>query len=392
VDLTDVDASEQTAVLEAHANRLQAGLDLSAGSLLRVAYFTLGQNRPGRLLIVVHHLAMDGVSWRILLEDLQLAYRQLSENRPVQLPPKTTAFRDWAKRLDEYAQSEALKEEVGWWTAVPPTTSLPRDFDTPAANTEATADSVTVSLTEAETEALLREVPDVYRTEINDILLTALAQTLGEWTGETAVCIHLEGHGREDLFDDSDVSHTIGWFTALYPVRLDLTGIGRPGEAIMAVKEQLRRLPRRGIGYGLLRYLCRDEAVSAAMQRLPQPEVSFNYLGQMDQAGGDAALFGPAPESKGAERSPQAQRTHLLEIDGGIMSSRLELAWSYSTQVHRRETIARVAESYIDLLRALITHCQSPEAGGVTLSDVTDFGWEQDDLDDILSAIDGLGD
>jgi non-ribosomal peptide synthase protein (TIGR01720 family) len=208
--------------------------------------------------------------------------------------------------------------------------------------------------------------------------------------GETAVLIHLEGHGREDLFADVDVSRTIGWFTALYPVQLDLAGIEQPGAAIMAVKEQLRQLPRRGIGYGLLRYANRDKAIADLMQKLPQPEVSFNYLGQMDQVAAGTSPFGPAPESKGAERHQQAQRTHVLEIDGGMMGNRLELAWSYSTQIHRRDTIARLAESYIEALRALIIHCQSPAAGGITLSDVSDFGWQQDDLDDILSAIEQI--
>ncbi|KAA3663548.1 MAG: hypothetical protein DWQ04_10335 [Chloroflexi bacterium] len=390
VDLSDVVVGEETAVLQTHANRLQASLDLHNGPLMHVAYFTFGANKPGRLLILVHHLAMDGVSWGILLEDLQLAYQQLANNQPVQLPPKTTSFRHWAQRLTELAQSEALQDEVAWWTAVSTLTPLPRDIDTPAANTEASADSITVGLTQAETEALLREVPDVYRTEINDILLTALAQALSQWTGNSAVRIHLEGHGREDLFEEVDLSRTVGWFTSLYPVQLDLTGITQPGAAIMSVKEQLRQLPQRGIGYGLLRYLSTDPATQTAMQAIPHPEVSFNYLGQMGQGMNDDSPLSMAPEARGMERSPQARRTHLLEIDGSIGDGRLEMAWTFSRNSHSRNTIIQVAEQFIDALRNLITHCQSPESGGVTLSDVSDFGWEQNDLDDILSAIDDL--
>ncbi len=389
VPFTYVELSgEETAVLETHATQLQASLDLQNGPLLRVAYFTFGANKPGRLLILVHHLAMDGVSWGIVLEDLQLAYQQLSQNQPVQLPPKTTSFQDWARRLAVLAQSETLQEEAAWWTAVSPTI-LPRDFDA-AANTEASAESITVGLTQAETEALLREAPEAYRTEINDILLTALAQALNEWTGQTTATIHLEGHGREDLFEDVDVSRTVGWFTSLYPVQLDLTDISQPGEAIKAVKEQLRQLPQRGIGYGLLRYLSTDTAVQSAMQAIPHPEASFNYLGQMGQGMTADSPLSMAQESRGMERSPQAQRTHLLEIDGSVSAGRLQMAWTFSRDIHRRSTIAQVAENFIEALRLLIAHCQSPEAGGVTLSDVADFGWEQDDLDDILSAIDGL--
>lgn len=384
-DLPDAGAlAERTAAL-------QASLNLSDGPLLRIGYFTLGKNQPAYLLAAAHHLVIDGVSWRILLEDLQLVYQQLLQGQPVRLPPKTTSFRHWAQRLAEFAQSEELRQELDWWTAVTLSTPLPRDYDAPLAeNKEGTAQSVTVSLTAAETEALLRQAPEAYRTEINDLLLTALTQTFARWTGQPGLRLNLEGHGREDLFPDVDLSRTVGWFTALYPVELHLTGSEQPGEAIMAVKEQLRRIPKRGIGYGLLRYLCEDTAVREKLAAIPQPELSFNYLGQMGQEETAESPLTPAAESSGPERSSQAQRTHLLEIDGGVMDGRLEMTWSYSPHHHRRETIEQLAHDFIASLQVLISHCQSPEAGGVTLSDVADFGWEKDDLDDILAAIDGI--
>ncbi|HIP71159.1 MAG TPA: amino acid adenylation domain-containing protein, partial [Anaerolineae bacterium] len=385
------EALADTAALPEKTAALQASLDLSAGPLLRVGYFTLGDGRPAYLLGAAHHLVIDGVSWRILLEDLQLAYQQLQQGQPVSLPPKTSSFRQWAQRLAEYAQTEELRQELGWWTAVTHTAPLPRDYDAPSAeNREGTAQNVTVSLTAAETTALLREAPEAYRTEINDLLLTALAQAFIHWTRQPGLRLHLEGHGREDLFADVDLSRTVGWFTALYPVELTLESVEKPGETIMAVKEQLRRIPNRGIGYGLLRYLCEDTVVRQKLAALPQPELSFNYLGQMGQGETEESPLAPAVESGGPERSPQARRAHLLEIDGGVMDGRLELTWTYSPHHHRRETIERLANEFITSLQTLIAHCQSPEAGGVTLSDVADFGWEQDDLDDILAVLEGM--
>lgn len=390
INLSEIPTAECAAVIEEKSNQLQTSLNLENGPLLRVAYFDLGRGRPGRLLIIIHHLAVDGVSWRILLEDLQTAYQQLLQNQPPQLPPKTTSFQHWANRIEDYAQSESLQLEADWWTDVLNTSDglLPRDYgETAVVNREESSSSVTVSLSREETEALLRDAHEAYRTEINDFLLTALAQAFHHWTGNHSLLVNLEGHGREDLFATVDISRTIGWFTTLYPVRLSVENIAAPGRALMAVKEQLRQIPNRGIGYGLLRYLNRDKALGKKLADFLQPEVSFNYLGQMDQVATDDTPFGLAAESGGSERDPHSQRTHLLEIDGGIMGGQLQLEWTFNDGIHKPETINTLAQDYIKSLRALIEHALSPEAGGVTLSDVAEFGWEKDDLDDILAAI-----
>ncbi|RMF26125.1 MAG: non-ribosomal peptide synthetase, partial [Chloroflexi bacterium] len=388
VDLAALPATEQGETIEALTARLQASLDLSHGPLLRVAYFDLGPEHPARLFIVIHHLAVDGVSWRILLEDLQTLYQQLSRGEPARLPPKTTSFRHWARRLVEYAQTDEVRQELAYWLEVPSDGAARLPVDRPGgANTEASARSVTVALSPEETQALLQEVPAAYRTEINDALLTALAQAVARWTGSPTLLVALEGHGREDLFDDVDLSRTVGWFTTLYPVRLDLTGIYDPGEALKAVKEQLRRVPRRGIGYGLLRYLSQDRETVERLRALPTPEISFNYLGQLDQAVPEGSPFGPAPESGGPAHSPRGKRSHLLEINGVIAGGRLQLEWTYSENLHHRSTIERLAQDFIEALRAIIAHCQSPDAVGYTPSDFAEFEWDQEDLDDIMAAI-----
>ena len=398
VDLSELPEADRPAAIETHATNLQASLDLIHGPLMRVAYFDLepgpgsdpgpGSHPHGRLLVTVHHLAMDGVSWRILLEDLQALYGQTSRGEPASLPPKTTSFRYWAERLVEYAQSDPVREELDYWLGLPwqRVPRLPVDHSR-GENSEASARSVTVGLSTEETRTLLQEVPAAYHTEIVDVLLTALTEAFARWTGQRILLVDLEGHGREDLFDEVDLSRTVGWFTALFPVVVNLEGVKGPGETLKAVKEQLRRIPQHGLGYGLLRYLSEDAEAVEQLRALPPAQVSFNYLGQFDRVLEGPSAFGPAQESTGPSRSPKGQRTHLLEVNGGIAGGRLQLEWSYSENLHRRSTIERLARDLIQALRALIAHCQSPEAGGYTPSDFADFAWEQSDLEDIVAEI-----
>src|SRR5262245_53050739 len=258
IDLSNL--RDQRSVLLSAATRLQASLDLSTGPLLRAALFLRGSVLPGRLLIVVHHLAVDGVSWRVLLEDLQSLYLQLLSGEISSLPPKTSSYKRWAEALTEYAHSGDLLDEASYWETVcsGEFKPLPIDHDQ-GANTTASVRTVNGALTREETTALLQEAPEVYHTQINDLLLTALALTLSEWAETDTVLIDLEGHGREEVFENLDVSRTIGWFTTIFPVRLRLERGGEAGEAIKSVKEQLRRIPNKGFGYGALRHLASEE-------------------------------------------------------------------------------------------------------------------------------------
>ncbi len=229
VDLSEVPVAEQTKKIEEIADKAQRSLDLANGPLLRAVYMNLGDDQGGRLLIVIHHLVVDGVSWRILLEDLQQAYMQIKEGKKVRLPLKSTSYKYWSERLQEYAYSTTLVEEADYWLKqlsieVP---TLPKDF--PAGqNKEKTTTSVTVSLSEEETQVLLQKLPSLYKTQINDVLLTALAEAVHDWIGERTLLVNMEGHGREDLFEDVDLTRTVGWFTSMYPVLLDTRGSSSP--------------------------------------------------------------------------------------------------------------------------------------------------------------------
>ncbi len=388
-DLSIVPDAEQSGAIEARATELQRSLNLSQGPLMRVALFELGSQKPLRLLILIHHLVVDGVSWRILLDDLMTAYQQLSQGIEVKLPPKTTAYKLWAEKLVEYAHSSELEQELNYWLGEAETevTELPVDYPGGRdANTEISSQTVSVSLSDEETTALLREVPEAYHTQINDVLLTALVQTFAQWTGAHTLLIDLEGHGREAIFNDIDLSRTVGWFTSIFPVLLDLRRASGPGEALKSIKEQLRRIPQGGIGYGLLRYLSEDEVVRNRLRSLPQAEVSFNYLGQFDQILPPSSGLAPALEATGPVHDPAGRRRYLLEVNVFVSGGRLQMEWTYSDRVHRRATIERLAQNYLAQLRELIAHCLSPEAGGYTPSDFPLADLEQAKLDWLVGS------
>jgi amino acid adenylation domain-containing protein/non-ribosomal peptide synthase protein (TIGR01720 family) len=387
-DFSHLSSPEQETAIAAAADQIQASLNLSAGPLVKIAYFNLGAERSSRLLWVIHHLAVDGVSWRVLVEDFQTAYQQLSQSQTIHLPVKTTSFKHWSEKLQEYAHTPALHSEIDYWQkAVKSVTPLPIDYPG-GENTNATARTISVSLGRQETQALLQDVPVAYRTQINDVLLAALVQTFAQWTGQPSLLIDLEGHGREEVSEDIDLSRTVGWFTSIFPVLLDLEKASNPGELLLTVKEQLRNIPQRGFGYGVLRYLSDRQEITAV-----QPEVVFNYLGQLDQVLPESSLFQLTQEYGGIEQSLQSRRTHLLELNGSISQGRLQMNWTYSENLHRHSTIEKLAQGFLAALRDIIAHSQSSDAGGFTPSDFAEFQqsqWNQSDLDAIAAVIRGM--
>ncbi|MFJ6381175.1 non-ribosomal peptide synthase/polyketide synthase [Kitasatospora sp. NPDC092039] len=343
-----------------------ASFRLDGGPLLTARLFTAADGtRPDRLLLAVHHLVVDGVSWRVLLEDLETAYRQAVEGRPLRLPARTSSVREWTRRLAEHTAAGGFAGQRAHWAAAARACARPLPVDGDGGNTAADLREVTVRLDRERTDALLREVPGVYRTRIDDVLLTALGRVLAEWTGHATVAVGLEGHGREDrLFDGLDLSRTVGWFTSLYPVALDVPA-GDWGTALKAVKEQLRAVPDRGLGYGVLRHLARDEALADA----PAPGISFNYLGRFDWSADGAALVRAVPGGLGGAQAPGAERPHLLDVVARVEDGRLEIGWYYSAGRHRPDTVERLARAVLRALEEIVAHCAEPGAGGRTPSD-----------------------
>ncbi|HEU0088804.1 MAG TPA: non-ribosomal peptide synthase/polyketide synthase, partial [Pseudonocardiaceae bacterium] len=359
--------ADRQAAMERVAEQVHAGFDLTAGPLLKAVLFDLGARRRPVLLLAVHHLVVDGVSWRILLEDLDSAYRQAARGETVHLPMKTTSFREWAARLAEHAAAGGFDDERDYWARVTegcdPT--LPADAGGP--NTIASTRDLAVRLDPEQTRALLQDVPGVYRTQVNDVLLAALGRVLSAWTGRNRVLVGLEGHGREDLFDDVDLSRTVGWFTTEFPVALDVSAGSDLGGLLKSVKEQLRAVPRRGLGYGALRYLTDGNGLSDH----PAPQVSFNYLGQFDGAddGDSGGLVYGSHGGFRADIGPEEASDAVLEVLARVEGGCLELVWQYSDQVHHQATVTRLAEGMLATLREIIEHCAQPHAGGRTPSD-----------------------
>ena len=334
------------------------------------------------LLFVIHHLVIDGVSWRILLSDLQTVYEQLNQGKAVQLPLKTTSFKQWSEHLQKYADSQEISE---YSYHLP--SSKPEELNKDFPNTIATSEQIEIVLSPEHTQALLKEVPTAYNTQINDILLTALVQTFSQQTGKTSLLIDLEGHGRSQLFDNLNLSRTVGWFTNIVPVNLDLTelsDINNLGEAIKCIKEQLR-IPNNGIDYSVWRYLSQNKPQDI---ELPKSEISFNYLGQFDSILTTSNVFEIAKESPGLTQDPNSERSYLLEINGLIIEEELKLTWTYSKHFYEKSVIDNLGEKYLETLIKLIEHCQSSESGGYTPSDFSLAELEQNQLDDILGQVD----
>ena len=369
VDLCECPRHERSTRMEELASRAQASLELAKSPQVRAVLFYLG-NDEWRLLLAIHHLAVDGVSWRILLEDFHAAYTQIRGGMPVRLPRKTTSFRKWAEKLAEAAETETTRGETEYWLSVARAERHPIPVDaamTADENTRESAESVTVTLNSEQTTQLLRDVSKAYRTQINDVLLTALARAFQRWTGDSSLVVDLESHGRDAVTDRVDVSRTVGWFTSAYPVRLELPSAKDLGESLKTVKEQLRRVPRNGTGYGLLRYLGSEETRQALSSSAP--EISFNYLGQFDQSLAQATAFSMAGEPRGQEHSPSSLRRNLLEFNGNVSGGQLHFTCVYSRSMHRRATIERLLAEFAEELRALIAHCVTPDIGGFTPSD-----------------------
>ncbi|WP_407310820.1 amino acid adenylation domain-containing protein [Pseudomonas sp. nanlin1] len=369
--------------LHALGDEAQRSLRLEQGPLLRAVLATFADGSQ-RLLLAIHHLVVDGVSWRILLEDLHTAYQQTLQGQLVRLPSKTSSSQVWAEQLSQAAHSGRFAAQLPYWQTQLQDAEVAlacRD----AAGSQLNRDLVSVrcSLSQAQTQRLLQQAPAAYRTQVNDLLLTALARVMSRHNGHADTLIQLEGHGREELFDDIDLTRTVGWFTSVFPVRLSAGEA--PGAAIKAVKEQLRSIPDKGLGFGALRYLGPAET-QQVLAGLPTPRITFNYLGQFDGSFSDdaeAALWRPAPERAGDEQDAQAPLPNWLVINGQVYNGQLNLGWSFSREVFDMAAMQALADAYVEELMGLIEHCCQAQNRGLTPSDFPLASLSQAQLDSL---------
>nr|WTB07107.1 amino acid adenylation domain-containing protein [Streptomyces antimycoticus] len=408
VDLTGLDEERARARMAEETKGAWDRLDPEAGLMLQAVWFDAGPDVAGRLLLTIHHLAVDGVSWRILLPDLTTAWSR-TDGDTSGLDAVGTSFREWAQRLTDAAQRPERIEELQFWLdtlAEPDPALADRPLD-PARDITATTRRLILTLPTEQTSALLTTVPAAFHARMNDVLLSAFAAAVTQWRAQRGhqaghLLVNLEGHGREELDEGIDLSRTVGWFTSLFPVRLDpgphdwaeyRAGGPATGRVLKRVKEQLHALPDNGIGYGLLRYL--NPQTAPVLSRLPEPQISFNYLGRFPAAVATAeatSAEGPAPDGFDLDGGSDPERPLAHTVDITAMTQdlpdgpRLVADVSWAGELLSEDEVRELGQNWLTALTALVRHAEGPQAGGYSPSDLTLVPLTQDEIEAVESA------
>jgi non-ribosomal peptide synthase protein (TIGR01720 family) len=429
VVVAGLDGDGLRGVISEQAAAAAGRLDPGTGVMVQVVWCDAGPDAPGRLLVMVHHLVVDGVSWRILVPDLVAAWEAITSGDRPRLEPVGTAFRWWSQRLQDHAQDPGRVAELALWTQMlrtPDPVLTDRVLD-PGRDVAGAAQRLSLTLPPEITGPLVTRVPAAFHGGVNDVLLTALALVLAQWRhrhgrGEgSAVLIEVEGHGREEIIDGVDLSRTVGWFTSLFPVCLDpgpltwdelCAGGPAVGAAIKRVKEQLRALPDHGIGFGLLRYL--NAHTGPHLAALPTPQIGFNYLGRFPAPAptgpANSRQWTPAPEATplGGGSDPTMPLAHGLAVtalvcdhdqgrdhdQGGDHDQGpwLQAHWSFAPQLWSEPDVREIAQQWFRAIQALVEHGSQPGADGHTPTDFPLVSLSQRGIEQLEAARPGLMD
>ncbi|SCN41681.1 non-ribosomal peptide synthetase [Bacillus wiedmannii] len=383
ISLDEVPEADWHEVIQKEINIAQEGLNLHEGPLMRMVYFDEGE-KTGRLFWTIHHLAVDGVSWRILLEDLQTAYTQAIQGQKIQLPMKSTSFKEWSEKLYYYAESGISQEVLHYWEQQSEKEVVMLPVDVTISDSEsAVTEEFSVVLDEKETRKLLQETLSAHRVQINEVLLAALVQATAVCTGQPILSVDLEGHGREEIIEDVDLSRTVGWFTSIYPVHLNITGANTPIAALKEVKEQVRKIPNKGVDYGVLRYM--NATLCEQLDSQHTPSISFNYLGQFDQMFSNDAMFIPENEFKRLDHASGSKRSHLIDVMGVVTDGKLQFTWVYNVGQFAKSTIQSIAQNMLHQLSRLIQ--SSDRESALTVSDFAMANLNQVGLTNVLTKM-----
>ncbi|MET7620505.1 condensation domain-containing protein [Streptomyces sp. NPDC005408] len=351
IDLRGLPPELAEAAVTTHSNAVQAKFDVRIGPLFRLVSYDHGLDRPGELLIAAHHLLVDGVSWRVLLDDIEAALAQLAAGEPTASEPGSDALQAWLAALRQYAASDRLRTQRDYWLRVLERDGpgLPVDRES-AISRAGSACEVAVALSPADTADLLRLAATAHQTRINELLLAALLLAVNRWASVREICVDLEGHGRTEVAEDVDVSATVGWFTSKYPVQLSMpdTQSADVASVVDTVERELSRVPDGGVGYGVLRYLLRDAEIAAREAR-SGGQILFNYLGRW---GGDGDPF--SRDRLVALRGPQYRLPYLFEITGQVGDDVMRFTFVYDENRYDAATVDALAEGYLAALRRVI--------------------------------------
>ncbi|WP_250634974.1 non-ribosomal peptide synthetase [Bacillus subtilis] len=386
-DLSQSESGWETQIKQEVAD-LQQSINLQEGPLLHAALFkTLTGDY---LFLAIHHLVVDGVSWRILLEDLSAGYQQAAAGQTIQLPPKTDSYQEYARRIQEYAQSSKLIREEAYWRSVEEQQAAELPYEIPHhLNIDSSKrDSLSFSLTEADTAVLLQNVNYAYGTDTQDILLTAASLAICEWTGGSKLRIAMEGHGREHILPELDISRTVGWFTSMYPALISFENHrDELGIALKTVKDTLGRIPNKGVGYGMLEYLTHPENKSITFSKTP--EISFNYLGQFNDIERQDT-FRPSSLGSGKDITHTWKREQIIEMSAMAADKKLHFNLSYPPARFHRNTMEQLINRIEHFLLDIMKHCAGQQKAEKTLSDFSSQSLTAEDLDSISSLVEEL--
>ncbi|MDI6686457.1 plipastatin non-ribosomal peptide synthetase PpsC [Bacillus subtilis] len=386
-DLSQSESGWETQIKQEVAD-LQQSINLQEGPLLHAALFkTLTGDY---LFLAIHHLVVDGVSWRILLEDLSAGYQQAAAGQTIQLPPKTDSYQEYARRIQEYAQSSKLIREEAYWRSVEEQQAAELPYEIPHhVNIDSSKrDSLSFSLTEADTAVLLQNVNYAYGTDTQDILLTAASLAICEWTGGSKLRIAMEGHGREHILPELDISRTVGWFTSMYPALISFENHrDELGTAVKTVKDTLGRIPNKGVGYGMLKYLTHPENKSITFSKTP--EISFNYLGQFNDIERQDT-FRPSSLGSGKDITHTWKREQIIEMSAMAADKKLHFNLSYPPARFHRNTMEQLINRIEHFLLDIMKHCAGQQKAEKTLSDFSSQSLTAEDLDSISSLVEEL--
>ena len=359
-DLSEYGQKERESILAERASELQASMRLDEGCLLRAAWISNGPDQPPQLLLIVHHMAVDGVSWNIFLNDLHSLMEQGLRMKPLALTGSTVPFRQWAQALVQYSESPELDQERQFWEDYLPDAfpALPSDHKDSGPNNEASAESRILEWDQSETVQLL-EALSAAPYSFREVLLAATAKALSQWLGTESCLMEMEGHGREECIGKMDTSSTVGWFTSIFPLELRLPA-GPPDWIVRSVATQLSGIPNKGIGHGILKHLSRNPG---SLRGKPEPEVTFNHMGRLDSTAG-LEHFSIVRRFIGEDRNPLSLRTSVFEINSWLEGGRLRLDWSFSRNLHRQETVERL----LDRVKAFVDSIARKDTSSISIS------------------------
>ncbi|NWF50282.1 MAG: hypothetical protein HXY49_07050, partial [Ignavibacteriaceae bacterium] len=324
---------------------LQRSFDLSKTPLFRAAYFSSGSENNNRLFFTFHHLIIDAVSWRIILEDLISMFMSSEIHNEFRLPSKTCSYKKWSETLQSIAQSESLNDEIDFWSGLRKRKHFGIEKDYDGENLNKFNEQLVISIPASETESLLIKAAPEFNLKVDELLIGCLMRAYNKWTGRRTLLLDLESHGREMNYAEIDVKRTVGWFTSIYPVYLDLKKEVQIVDQVNLIKEQLRAVQNNGIGFGLLKYIKGIQE----LKEIPLAEIIFNHLGSFDNIT-DGGIFSAAKESVGPQVDENNHREHLIEVTSLISEGQLNIQFSYSKKVIKENRIIELANHYKDTL------------------------------------------